>query len=190
MKYRIAKFISYVTVVPVVAFITILLSFIYRTRCFSTTGWFIYSIIFLTIIPILAYPVHRMVPALKRGGRKCERKLAFIFAVVSYVLGTILTFVFNAPLIVKKIFMAYLLSGVFLSFVNKVLKIKASGHACGVSGPITLLVNILGSNMLWLFLLMPVIYWSRINLGRHNIRELILGTFVGIVSTLVAVSMV
>lgn len=76
MKYRIAKVISYVTVVPVVAFITILLSFIYRTRCFSSTGWFVYSIIFLTIIPILAYPVHRIVPALRKGGRNSERKLA------------------------------------------------------------------------------------------------------------------
>jgi len=190
VKYRIAKVISYVTVVPVVAFITILLSFIYRTRCFSSTGWFVYSIIFLTIIPILAYPVHRIVPALRKGGRNSERKLAFIFAVVSYVLGTLLTFVFGAPIIVKKIFMAYLLSGIFLSFVNKGLKIKASGHACGVSGPITLLVNILGIQMIWLFLLMPVVYWSRINLGRHNIVELILGTFIGIVSTLVAVSIV
>lgn len=188
MKYKVAKIISLVTVVPVIAFLTILLSFLCRTRCFGGIGWFIYSIVFLTIMPILAYPVHRIIPASREQGRKGERRLAFIFAVISYVLGTLFTFLFGAPIIVKKIFMAYLLSGVFLSFVNKVLKIKASGHACGVSGPITLLVNILGSNMLWLFLLMPVVYWSRINLGRHNIVELILGTIVGIVSTLVAVS--
>ncbi len=37
---------------------------------------------------------------------------------------------------------------------------------------------------------MPIVYWSRINLGRHSIQELITGTFVGIISTLVAVSIV
>ncbi len=79
---------------------------------------------------------------------------------------------------------------VYFIFCKQGTKIKASGHACGVSGPITLLVNILGIQMIWLFLLMPVVYWSRINLGRHNIVELILGTFIGIVSTLVAVSIV
>lgn len=188
MRDKIAKIISYVTVVPIVAFFTILLIYVYCTNCFFNIGWFIYSIIFLTIIPILAYPIHRIIPALKREGRKSERKLAFIFAVISYISGTLFTFIFSAPVIVKKIFMAYLLSGIFLSFVNKGLKIKASGHACGVSGPITLLINTLEVNMIWLFLLMPIIYWSRINLERHNMMELILGTFVGIVSTLVAVN--
>lgn len=83
--------------------------------------------------------------------------------------------------------MAYLFSGAFLSFVNKGLKIKASGHACGISGPITLLINLIGINMLWLYLLMPVVFWARINLDRHTLRELIIGTFVGIGSTLVVV---
>lgn len=190
MKYKIAKIISLITVVPLVAFSTILLSFIYGINQSVKTGWLIYSIVFLTVIPLLAYPVHRMVPRFKKQGRKIERKLAFIFAVISYVIGSILTFYYGAPVLVKKIFMAYLSSGVFLTFVNKVLKIKASGHACGVSGPITLLVDLVGTKMLWLFLIIPVIYWSRINLKRHSIRELILGTLVGIFSTLFAISLV
>ncbi|CCQ97818.1 conserved membrane hypothetical protein [[Clostridium] ultunense Esp] len=189
MKYKIAKIISLITVVPIIAFFTVLLSFIYGTSYSGGIGWLIYCIAFLTVIPLLAYPVHRIIPAFRTQGRKIERKLAFIFAVVSYVIGSILTFVCGAPILVKKIFMAYLFSGGFLAFINKGLKIKASGHACGVSGPITLLTNLIGLKMLWLFLIMPVIYWSRINLKRHNIRELILGTFVGIFSTLLAVNL-
>lgn len=158
MKNRLAKVISRVTVVPVIAFFTVLLSFIYRKRCFSSTGWLIYTIVFLTLLPLSAYPLHLAIPVSKNKGRKGERKLAFIMAIISYVFGTIITFIFDAPLIVKKIFMAYLLSGTFLTFVNKGLKFKASGHACGVAGPITLLVHLLGVNMLWLFLLMPFIY--------------------------------
>ena len=188
MRKQIAKAISLVTVVPVIALFTILLSFFYNKEIFTGIGWIVYSIIFLTVLPLMAYPLHRMIPASRRQGRNGERKLAFILAVISYVLGTLVTFLFNAPIIIKKTFIAYLLSGVFLSFVNKGLKVKASGHACGVSGPITLLINIVGTNMLWLYLIIPLVYWSRINLDRHTLQELLIGTLVGISSTLVALS--
>lgn len=190
MRKKLAKGISLVTVAPVMAFFTVLLSFIYRRTCFNGTGWFIYTIIFLTALPLMAYPLHMLIPVSRKQGRKGERKMAFILAIISYVLGTLITFVLNAPLIVKKIFMAYLLSGLFLTFVNHALKFKASGHACGVAGPITLISSLLSINYLWLFLLMPVVYWSRINLGRHSIQELATGTLVGIISTLVAVNIV
>jgi hypothetical protein len=172
-----------------VAFFTILLSFLYNKECFKGIGWMLYSIIFLTILPLLAYPLHKIIPASREQGRKGERRLAFILAVISYVLGTIITFLFSAPIIIKKIFGAYFFSGILLSFVNKGLKVRASGHACGISGPITLLVNIIGFNMIWLYLLLPIVFWSRINLGRHTLRELFIGSFVGIVSTLVVVSL-
>ncbi|NMA86668.1 MAG: hypothetical protein GX968_05010 [Tissierellia bacterium] len=190
MRNKLAKGISLMTVAPVMAFFTVLLSFIYREKCFNGFGWLIYTIVFLTILPLLAYPLHTLIPASKKQGRKGERKMAFILAIISYVLGSIITFVLDAPLIVKRIFMAYLFSGLFLSFVNRTLKFKASGHACGVAGPITLISSIIGIKFIWLFLLMPIVYWSRINLGRHSIQELITGTFVGIISTLVAVSIV
>ncbi|NMB08782.1 MAG: hypothetical protein GX981_10400 [Tissierellia bacterium] len=190
MKEKIAKSISLVTVAPVMAFFTVLLSFVYRKQCFNCIGWFVYTIVFLTLLPLLAYPLHMIIPASRNKGRKGERKMAFIMAIISYVLGTLLTFILGAPLIVKKIFMAYLLSGLFLSFINKVLKFKASGHACGVAGPITLISHILGTKYLWLFLLMPIVYWSRIKLGRHSIQELVTGTFVGILATFVAVSII
>ena len=187
MKERIAKVISLVTVVPIMALFTILLSFIYKRQYFDGIGWFIYTIVFLTVLPLLAYPLHILIPSSRVKGRDGERKMAFILAVISYIFGTLITFILNAPLIVKKIFMAYLLSGVFLTFVNRELKFKASGHACGVSGPITLLVDLVSLKFLWLFLILPVVFWSRITLGRHTIKELITGTFVGIVSTIAAV---
>lgn len=190
MKEKIAKSISRVTVAPVMAFFTGVLSFIYRRNCFNGTGWFIYTIVFLTVLPLLAYPLHKLIPKSREKARNGERKMAFILAIISYVLGTLITFVLDAPLIVKKIFMAYLLSGVFLSFVNKGLKFKASGHACGVSGPITLLTYLLGTKALWLFLLLPVVFWARINLGRHTVKELVAGTIVGIISTFAAVNII
>ncbi len=79
-------------------------------------------------------------------------------------------------------------SGAFLFFINRGLEIKASEHACGISGPITLLINLIGFNFVWLYLLIPLVFWSRIKLGRHTLKELVIGTFIGTGSTLVAMS--
>lgn len=65
MKYKIAKIISLITVVPIIAFFTVLLSFIYGTSYSGGIGWLIYCIAFLTVIPLLAYPVHRIIPAFR-----------------------------------------------------------------------------------------------------------------------------
>lgn len=188
MKQKVANLISVITVVPLVAFYTITLLFIKSTDAFNSNWWYIYSIFFLTILPLLAYPLQYFIPSIKKEGRKGERKLAFILAVISYVLGTALVFFLKAPKIVKEIFSAYLASGLVLSFVNKVIGLKASGHACGVSGPLTLLYILLGNNILWTAILIPVVFWSRINLGRHTIKELIIGTIVGILSTYIALA--
>lgn len=76
--------------------------------------------------------------------------------------------------------------GGMLAFINKIVKVKASGHACGVSGPITLLYHFLGVPALWLFLLLPIVFWARINLKRHSFKDLVTGTLVGILSTVIA----
>lgn len=188
MKQKVANLISVVTVVPLIAFYIITLLFIEFSGSFEGIWWYIYSLFFLTILPLLAYPLQNLIPRIKKQGRRRERKLAFILAVISYVLGTALVFVLKAPKIVKKIFLAYLASGLVLSFVNKILGFKASGHACGVSGPLKLLYLLIGNNVLWSALLIPLVFWSRISLGRHTIKELITGTIVGIISTYMAVA--
>ncbi|HHV25947.1 MAG TPA: hypothetical protein GXX63_01985 [Tissierellia bacterium] len=183
-KEKIARIISVLTVVPIVAFFTITLLYIKFKKEFISPLWYFHSILFLTILPISAYPLKYILPKYKNAGRDGERKLAFILAVSGYIIGSLLVLLLRGPLIVKKIFAAYVASGVLLAFVNKILKFKASGHACGVSGPITLLYHFLGKPILFLYLIMPLIFWSRINLKRHTYKELVAGTLVGIFSTL------
>lgn len=182
-KNRIAKFISVITVVPVVAFFTVTLLYFNYKDDFKSIAWYIYSIMFLTILPLTAYPLKRILPKFKDKGRDGERKLAFILAVIGYVAGCIFAIILKAPSIVQKTFLAYVSSGGVLAFVNKVLKFKASGHACGFSGPVTLLYYFFGSSVLWIFLFLPLIFWARLNLKRHTIKELFVGTLIGIFST-------
>lgn len=189
MKKRVAKLISIVTVVPIVAFFVITLLYIRFKREFQSFSWYLYSILFLVILPSSAYPLKYLFPKYRKAGRVGERKLAFILAVLGYVFGIFFVFVLDGPVIVKKIFSAYVFSGGVLTFINKTLKFKASGHACGVSGPIALLYYFFGKSILWLYLIMPLIFWARMNLKRHTYKELSIGTLVGVFSTYFALKL-
>ncbi|MFU0801168.1 MAG: AcidPPc domain-containing protein [Xylanivirga thermophila] len=182
-KQKLAKFISVLTVVPIMAGATVTWVYFMNRDLFVNPYWYLVCIGFLVIIPILAYPLKNLIPSIKKLGRKGERKLAFIMGVLGYVLGTIVCYVYDAPQIVKKIFLSYLVSGLTLSFFNLVLKIKASGHACGVSGPLTIILYYIGGYAWWAIIVIPMVFWARINLKRHTYKELFLGTTVGALST-------
>ncbi|MDV3429060.1 MAG: hypothetical protein LIR50_18870, partial [Bacillota bacterium] len=56
--------------------------------------------------------------------------------------------------------------------------IKASGHACGVMGPVLICIYFLGKYSWFFLLIIPIVFWSRLKMGRHTLRELLLGTSV------------
>lgn len=183
MQLKLAKIISIITTVPSFALFVIL--FIHKnTTIFNDIKWLYFCILFLTLIPISSYFVQNFIPSIKSQGRSGERKLAFIFALFSYILGTILVFYFNAPYKIKIIFLSYLLSSIILTFINKVIKIKASGHACGIAGPLTFTFSFIGYKTIILSLALPLTWWARLKMNRHTSKELSLGTLVGILSTL------
>lgn len=185
MKEKIAKIISIVTVAPIVAFISLTLLYSSdKGRFNNNVLWYIISVVFLTLLPISAYALKPVLPNYKDKGREGERKLAFILAVIGYVIGTLWAVIFNAPKDVKIIFIIYLLSGVVLSFLNKVLKIKASGHACGVSGPVTFLLFFMGAKLWYIIIVLPLVFFARVSQKRHTYKELLLGTAVGVFSAL------
>lgn len=188
MKKKIAKAISIVTLVPIMAALTSTWLFtVDKTGFENKLMWYMATLFFLTFLPISAYPLKHLFPAVLAQGRSGERKLAFIMAVAGYVIGTIACIVFRAPKLVMRIFLGYLFSGGVLAFINKVVRLKASGHACGVSGPLMLLIYSVGAKAWWIFLLIPVVFWARLQLGRHTYSELFAGTAVGVFSTLMAI---
>lgn len=185
---KIAKAISILTVVPFVAFALLTILFIQYNFVFNySIGWYIFSLVFLLLIPISAYGLKHIIPKYKNKGREGERKLAFIVALIGYIIGVILCILLKAPSSLLVIFLSYLLSAIVLTFVNKVIKFKASGHACGVSGPMTLFIYFVGIKAWCTIILLPIVFWSRIKMGRHTLKELIAGTFVGILSTLIVI---
>jgi len=188
LKEKFAKVISILTVVPIMALFTASWIYLYDSTVFNNeVKWYIASLVFLTFIPISAYGLKRILPNYKNTKRDGERKLAFIMAVFGYITGLITALVFNASQGVLIIFITYFISGILLTFFNKFIKIKASGHACGVAGPIVLILYFIGIRAWFVVLLLPIVYWARVAQKRHSYKELIIGTLVGVLSGIVAI---
>ena len=63
-----------------------------------------------------------------------------------------------------------------LIICNKVVKLRASGHSCSITGPILLLLTLTG----WQFIgpcaaIFVGVLWSSLYLKRHTLKEISLG---------------
>lgn len=133
-------FIRKITIPPVFAVVLLLSVYINIPEPFGAVWHMIGGIVFLAALPMLAYLLQKYIPGFKDKGREGQRSLAMLFSFAGYLVGTIVAFVFGATKIVKIIYLEYLLCGITMLVFNKVFKLKASGHACGVIGPMLLMV--------------------------------------------------
>ncbi len=173
-----AKVLRVITVPPVMALLLILfMKFV--MQCFPSDDLFpfILAIICICVMPTLSYPVSYAVPSLRAKGRDGQRKLAFVFSVTGYLAGDIISHIMRYGGYVQVLFSTYMISVLFLIFFNKIIKKKASGHACGTAGPIAFLIGTVGG---WMILPMVILYilalWSSLRLKRHTPSEFILGS--------------
>lgn len=182
-KKSIAKSIRVITVPPFLVTTLLLLLYFLRPAFFYHIGQLFAAIGFLAVLPTLAYPLSALIPALRKKGRDGQRKLAFITSGIGYVGGVIYCLLDRTTPQLKFIFFTYLCSVFILIFFNKVLKLHASGHACGIVGPLVIAVYFLG--WYWLFptaLLAAGVAWSSLYLARHTKRDLAMGTLTAIAS--------
>ena len=133
------KIVRRFTVPPVFAATLLFTVYFTHQGYFGSVWHLVASLFLLAIVPVLAYPLQRFIPGYKDRGREGQRTLAMIFSFAGYLLGVISAFVFSAPIELKIIYIEYLICGIGMILINKVFKIKASGHACGIVGPIIML---------------------------------------------------
>ena len=175
-KNKLAKTIRVITIPPLLVSALLIALFFLREDIFRSVWDLLASIAFLAIIPTLAYPLQPLIPGFKGKGRKGQRNLAFVMSAVGYTVGFAYAFLTGASEGLKFIFTAYLLSVVLLLILNKIFRLHASGHACGVFGPLLFAVYFLGSPWIVPCLIASVaVVWSSLQLMRHTPRELILG---------------
>lgn len=133
------------------------------------------GIFFLSVLPLMAYPVCFVVPALRAKGRPLQRKMAVAFSVAGYLGGVVYCLLLGLWGTELTVFLTYFFSGVLIAVLSSCFHFKCSGHASGMAGPITLLgMQVSPLCFLGYGLLVPV-FSSSLKLQRHTREELVAG---------------
>lgn len=184
---KFAKIVRIFTIAPIMALCMMTAVFIARPEVFGGGLNYAMSILFIVIMPVLAYPLQKAVPYYKDKGREGQRNFAIVMAVVGYVLSVVYAALLKVPKGVWIIYLCYFFSGIGIALVNKLTSIRASGHACGFVGPIGLLVYFLGPICLIASALIMLVYWASLKTKRHTMSQLIVGSFIPIIALVLAV---
>ncbi len=175
--YVTAKIIRVATVPPVMVGTLIVLLSVFRNDVFLNLGESLMTMLFLALIPALAYPLSMLIPSVRRKGREGQRNLAFLLSVVGYVGGVIYGLAAKVSLPLMIVFGTYLLSVIVLTVMNKLIKVHASGHACSIAGPIGLACYFLPPVcVISALILYGLIFWASVHMGRHTVKEFIWGS--------------
>ncbi len=174
------------SVAPILAAVMLVILFVTDSKVFASAWSFASMLLTLGILPLSAYPLQRYLPKFKDEGRRGQRTLAMIFAVIGYVLCTVMLLILGGTREEYLICLTYLISGVLVFIINKVLKIHVSGHGCGVCGPVPVLL-VLGSYIAAAVYAVSAIFVciSSIRSKRHTISEFFGGAAVSVVTALV-----
>lgn len=169
-------FLRKITIPPVFAIVFLLVTYFLQPALIGRPLNLILGLFFLGVLPVLGYPLQKYIPYFKDKGRDGQRHLAMIFSSAGYLLGTLSAFLTKAPSSLYAIYMEYLFCGIVILVVNKVFHLKASGHSCGISGPVLLflyfkmyLPAIIGT-----IFIIPIIV-SSIRTKRHTGKQLLGG---------------
>ena len=180
---KIAHAVRIISIPPVMVGILLVLLFTLRDDIIASTVDMVASMLGLTVLPILAYPVSCAVPALRRKGREGQRSLAMYFSTVGYVAVFVYGLIASVGVGLMHIYAGYLFSVVIILVSNKVFKVRVSGHACSVSGPLVYSGYFLG---IWGIIVGVVcwglILWASLVMKRHTFKEFLLGTLTCLVS--------
>lgn len=184
LKDKFAKAIRILTTAPIFALVLCTLLYFLLNGAFASLKHYLAAIFFLTVLPMLAYPVAAIIPPLRKKGRDGQRNLAIAFSVLGYIGGFLYAILGGGAAVEKVLFGTYLISGVTLA-VCTLLHYKASGHACGCSGPVAMLSVFVCPWFLFGYLLLTPVIWSSMKLKRHTATQLLVGSVIPVLAMLI-----
>ena len=141
------------------------------------------GILTLGVLPLLGYPMQKFIPHFRDKGREGQRTLAMLFCFAGYLLGTLTALVTHAPKALLMIHLCYLSCGIGMLICNKLFRFKASGHACGITGPVfaMLLYFNLPIPALIGAVLTALVFASSVKTREHTLPHLLGGTAIAAV---------
>lgn len=145
------------------------------------------TVLFLAAVPLLAYPLSHLLPKVRTRGRDGQRDLAFTLSAVGYAGGWLYGVLAHVTPALQAIFTAYLFSVTLLLIFNKLLFLRASGHASSVTGPLLLAAWFIGGwSIPAAVALYALIFWASVYAGRHTRGEFLTGTALTVAATVAA----
>ena len=183
---RLSKITRKITVPPVFAAMLLIIVYIAFQNGIGSIWHLLGAIFFLGVLPLLAYPLQQYIPKFKDRGREGQRSLAMLFSFSGYAIGTIVAYIASAPARLKMIYLEYLLCGIAMLVINKAFHLKASGHACGIVGPVAMLYyfGLLIPAVIGTAIIVPV-FVSSIKTKQHTYPQLIGGSAIPIAVLLI-----
>ena len=181
-----SKITRKITVPPVFAALLLITVYIAFPDGIGSAWHLLGAIFFLAVLPLLAYPLQQYIPKFKDRGREGQRSLAMLFSFSGYAIGTIVAYIASAPARLKLIYLEYLLCGIAMLVINKAFHLKASGHACGIVGPVAMLYyfGLLIPAVIGTAIIVPV-FVSSIKTKQHTYPQLIGGSAIPIAVLLI-----
>lgn len=115
-----------------------------------------------------------------------ERRRPFLVSTVSLTAALLIFQAAAAPPVMMAMAQATLLQTVILFGFTLVWQISV--HMATITSIVTFMLLAFGSEALPFTLLVPLVGWSRLYLGRHNLPQLVAGGIVGVTSMLVCLA--
>ena len=180
-----AKMIRVLTVPPLMA-LAAFSSFLFVDGFYKNIGEYFAAVGFIALLPLCAYPLQLVIPPFKSQGREGQRNLAFIMCNLGYIFSVIYAIIFNAGKPVTVMLITYLLSGMTLLLVNKLFKFKASGHSCGLFGPLAAIAYFVSPYALPAGIIIGLLaLWSSVYMKRHTVGHFIVGGLIPVLWLLI-----
>ncbi|MGB9201138.1 PAP2 family protein [Methanobacterium sp.] len=181
---KIARLISDITQPPVVsipifAIINYVLLGFNNSLVITMICWIFGAFLPITTSLILIRKMHTDLDITDRT----KRTLPLFFAVCSYLIGFLVLLSMGAPALTTALMFIYSSNTLIILFIN--LSWKISIHTMGVAGPAVVLTYLFGILGLLFGLLIPLVMWSRVELKKHTISQVLDGCLAGIVLTYV-----
>lgn len=186
-KEKLAKMIRIVTIPPILVFTLITILSIRNEGVFHNTAEIVVTFIMLGMVPILAYPLQKILPSFREKGRNGQRYLAFILSIAGYAGAWVYGYLFQVNHALKLLYNTYFMSVILLAVLNKIFRLRASGHACSITAPIVFVTYFVN----WVWALPYVVLaagsiWASYYLKRHTKRDIAFGIGICLLSFLIS----
>jgi membrane-associated phospholipid phosphatase len=180
IDFRFARGVSLVTQTPLQAAILILIISVFCFELFPITEYILCTLL-LAVVPILGIMIWNK--ANNRSGidieKKSDRQIPYVVALCSYIFCVLIMLLLEQRDQLFFISVSYLVSTMSMAAIN--LRWKISVHASGIALACSVYVCTFGLICVLSFLIVPLVIWSRVKLGKHSIYQLIFGALLGLI---------